>query len=97
MIPSWASGQPGAVGSGHTVVLQNGSTGTGSGPLSGQRLRRQRGELGRCWLSGTKKPLQPCTHHCVPRPSAPKQAELGDPRTLQMERGTWRVKLGWDK
>ena len=28
-----------------------------------------------------------CTHHFVPRPSALKQAELGDAMSLQMERG----------
>ena len=36
-----------------------------------------------------RNPCSRCIHHCVPRPSSPNQAELGDPRTLQMERSAW--------
>lgn len=45
---------------------------------------------------GQRDSWSSCTHHFVPKPSAPKQVEFGDPMTLQMERGAWG-KLGWDK
>ena len=74
----------------------DGSSGTGSGPIAGQGPCRQKVWLVVCRLSETKELLCSCTHHFVPRASAVKQAELGDPMTQQKGRGAWnQAGMGW--
>ena len=56
------------------------------GHLLAKDLADKRAGLVCVGLVEQRNPCSCCTHHCVPRPSALKQAELGDLRTSQMER-----------
>lgn len=70
---------------GPTLTPPHGHTGTGPVPLAGEELRRQKGGLGRCRLSGQKNPCSLALATLSPEP----QTELGDIRTALMERGAW--------